>query len=252
MDGGSLGSLGFISFILTSLTRIDKSIKKNMAHVSIALKIALGFLMVVSIIELGFVTATVAWLHSTASKGFQFRYQGSTHKLAGEPSNFLVDQGHTSNGAAGTAFVLIGLGGIVALWIQGRTYYRSGSRSRYLYYIWLALQIPALLLTAGALAYVFYVTTARNGQTIDMSLAAKLNGSPYSLQSWTPQNWFGAVLQLDLINQRSDIEIHLYIMKGWQYNLVPFLFIQLVETIFAFMDYFAWKREGKMTGHSRV
>lgn len=223
-----------------------------MAFISIALRSAIGLLMAVSIIELGFVTATVAWLHSTASHGFQFGYQGSTHKLAGIPTNFLVDQGHTSNGAAGTAFVLIGLGGIAALSIRSRISHRSGSWGRYFYYLWLAIQIPALFLTLGALGYVFNVTRARDGQTIDVPLAASLNGSSYSLGSWTPQNWFEAVLKLALVDGRSDIESHLYIMKGWQYNLIPFCVIQFLETILAFLDYSTWRREVKIIRHSRV
>ncbi|KAH6646684.1 hypothetical protein BKA67DRAFT_663085 [Truncatella angustata] len=215
-----------------------------MAPVSWWLKVALGLLMVVSIIELGFVTATVGWLHSTASKGFRFRSNTSTYQLAGIPSAFLVDQGHTSNGAAGTAFVLIGLGGIVALWIRSRIDYHSSNPARFIYYLWLALNVPALLLTAGALGYVFYVTNARRGQTIDVALAAKLDGSPYTLGSWTPQNWFAAVLQLDLVGGRDDISSHLQIMTGWQYNLIPFLVVQLVETVLAFMDFVRWRNSG--------
>ncbi|KAI1849570.1 hypothetical protein JX265_013576 [Neoarthrinium moseri] len=224
-----------------------------MALISIALKVALGLLMVISIIELGLVSSTVGWLHQTASKGFIFRYGGSTHQLGGTPSDFLVNQGHTSNGAAGTAFVLIGIGGVITLWVRGNTNYRTKSFSIYVYYLWLAFQIPALLLTTSALGYVFYVTNAREGQTIDVPLAVNLHGSPYPVGSWTPQNWFAAVLRLDLVDGRNDILTQLYIMRGWQYNLIPFFLTQLLETALAFLDFSKWRRAGgKMSGHSQV
>ncbi|KAM0815752.1 hypothetical protein AB5N19_01551 [Seiridium cardinale] len=241
-------------FFFYNLIRSDSTFQPvKMALVSLAHKISLGLLMIVSIIELGFVTGTVGWLHDTASKGFEFNYNGSTHKLAGTPSNFLVDQGHTSNGAAGTAFVIIGLGGIVALWVRNGGSHKSRTCGRNFYYLWLAFQIPAFLLTTGALGYVFNVTNARNGQTIDAPLAASLNGTPYTADSWTPQNWFAAVLQLDLVYGRDDISSHLQIMRGWQYNLIPFFLVQLAETILSFLDYSRWRRSGsKLTLHSQI
>ncbi|KAF3003257.1 hypothetical protein E8E14_002360 [Neopestalotiopsis sp. 37M] len=223
-----------------------------MALVSHLLKLAVALLMIVSIIELSFVSATVGWLHRTASKGFDFVYDGSTHHLAGTPQNFLVDQGHTSNGTAGTAFILIGLGGIIALWIRSRNPHQKRSCAIYFYYLWLALQIPALLLTIGALGYVFNVTNAREGQTIDQPLAANLGaGHEYPEGSWTPQNWFNAVSQLDLVSGRSDVLSHLHIMRGWQYNLIPFFLIQLAETILAFLDFNRWRRSGRNTQWDR-
>jgi hypothetical protein len=208
--------------------------------ISLALKVAIGLLMTVSAIELGFVTATVAWLQRTASKGFQFQHDGSSHQLAGIPLNFLVDQGHTSNGAAGTALVLIGFGGAIALYIRNSNNHQSRNWGQCIYYLWLALNIPALLLTTGALGYVFSVTNARYGQTIDPVLAANLDGNAYPLDSWTPQNWFAAVLGLDRVTARDDIESHLRIMHGWQYNLIPFFCLHLLETVLAFMEYRCW------------
>lgn len=224
-----------------------------MTKLSLPLKGAIGLLMVVSIIELAFVSSMVGWLHLTASHGFSFSANGSTHPLAGEPANFLVDQGHTSNGAAGTGFIIIGLGGFLALWIRGRSHARERNSSLAIYYLWLALQVPALLLTIGALAYVFAVTTARQGQTIDVALAVSLDGKAYTMNSWTPQNWFAAVLQLDLVGGvRDDIQTHLRLMRGWQYNLIPFVVIQLVETVLAFLDFSQWRKDGYMKGRSHV
>ncbi|ORY67443.1 uncharacterized protein BCR38DRAFT_427065 [Pseudomassariella vexata] len=215
-----------------------------MAETSLALKIAISLLMVDSLIELSFVSSMVGWVHRTASKGFEFNYNGATYPLAGTPSNFLVDQGHTSNGAAGTAFVLIGLGGILSLRLRSRSNSRSKSGSNIPYYLWIALNIPALLLTLGALAFTFAVTNAHRGQIIDVELASRLDGSPYPENTWTPQNWFPAVLQLDLVAGRSDIESILHLMRGWQYNLIPFSIIQLAETVLAVADLMSWRKGG--------
>lgn len=209
---------------------------------SLALKLAIAALMVASIIELSFISATVGWLHKTASGTFTILLDGSSFELRGEPAKLLTDQGHTSNGAAGTAFVLIGLGGIIALWLRG--YRRFGVA---VYHLWLAVNIPAVLLTLGALVYVFVVTRAHEGQDIDVAVASSstLRGIKYPLDTWTPQNWFAAVLRLDVADAgvRDDIRSHYKIMLGWQYNLIPMFVIQLAETSLAVVDYLSWRKE---------
>ncbi|KAI6084010.1 hypothetical protein F4821DRAFT_243605 [Hypoxylon rubiginosum] len=223
-----------------------------MSRLSLALKLAIGLLMVESIIELSFVSSMVAWLHRRASKGFTFNYDGSTYLLAGEPLNLMVDQGHTSNGAAGTAFVLIGLGGILGLLLRSWSRNKSGGAAtfaRSIYYLWVSVNIPAFLLTTGALAYVFAVTNAHEGQTIDVALAAGLDGRKYPLDNWTPQNWFSAVLGLDLVDARGDIQSHLSVMRGWQYNLIPLFLVQLCETILALWEFFDGRRQRKAMTH---
>lgn len=211
---------------------------------SLALKLALVTLMIDSILELSFVTATVGWLHNTASGTFAVRFGSSTFELRGEPANLLTDQGHTSNGAAGTAFVLVGLGGIIALWLRGGRY-RASRLGVFMYYLWVAINLLAVLLTLAALAYVFSVTRAHDGQDIDVSLASTLHGRKYPLDTWTPQNWFAAVLRLDVANGGvlRDIRSHYRIMLGWQYNLIPMFVIQLGTTVLAVVDCLRWRKE---------
>ncbi|KAI0113429.1 hypothetical protein F4814DRAFT_346622 [Daldinia grandis] len=217
-----------------------------MSGLPLALKVSIGLLIADSVIELAFVSSMVSWLHRTASKGFLFNYGGSTYPLAGTPDHIMTDQGHTSNGAAGTAFVLIGVGGMVALllrsWSQNKNG-RSRTFAQSIYYLWVSLNIPALLVTTGALAYVFAVTKAHEEQSIDVPLATTLNGSNYPLEFWTPQNWFSAVLQLDLVDARDDIESHARVMRGWQYNLIPMFILQLSVTILAVWEFFGWRRQ---------
>ncbi|KAH8907642.1 hypothetical protein BR93DRAFT_926665 [Coniochaeta sp. PMI_546] len=215
--------------------------------ISIALKAAIGVLMVDSIIELAFISSMVAWLHRTASGSFPVIAQnGSTFDLRGEPLHLLVDQGHTSNGAAGTAFVLIGIGGIISLWLRNR----AGKFGHGLYYFWVVCNILALMLTIGALGYVFSITNKHRGQVIDLGLAERLKGTKYPLNEWTPQNWFSAFLDLDIADDsvRSDITSHYRVMRGWQYNLIPLFLVQLVETILAVMDCLRWRKEVQYAG----
>ncbi|KAH7329646.1 hypothetical protein B0I35DRAFT_474222 [Stachybotrys elegans] len=198
------------------------------------LYISLGLLMVVSIIELSFVSSTVGFLHGTASGNFQFLWNNAAFYLNGKPKNFLLDQGHTSNAASGTAFILVGCGGIVALWITSKS---KPSRFGLLYYYtWVLINILSLCLTLGALIYVFVVTNNHNGQRIDQAMAARLDGDPYDLDTWTPQNWFSAVLKLDLLDDRGVISRNYHVMRGWQFNLIPFFIIQFFETGLALMD----------------
>ncbi|KAF5714115.1 hypothetical protein FGLOB1_3615 [Fusarium globosum] len=215
-----------------------------MAFVRPLLYVALGLLMVVSIIELSFISSMVGWLHGNASGTFSFEYRGTRHDLKGEPANLIVDQGHTSNGAAGTAFVLIGCGGILALILRNRQ--NPGKFSRFLYKMWLVVNVLSLLLILTALIYTFVVTNNHNGQRINPGVAAGLDGDEkYPLQSWTPQNWFSAFLKLDLTNsnERNDIEHHLRLMRGWQYNLIPFFIIHLAETGLALWDAMLRRKE---------
>jgi len=213
-----------------------------MALTSLLLKIFIGLLMIVSIIELSLISATVGFLSKRAKGTFNIVADGSTFPISGEPANLIVDQGHTSNGASGTAFVIIGCCGILALWLRNRPGYytksAAGLLSRGWYRLWLGLNIPALLLTLGALAFTFAVANAHDGQRIDLTVAKELDGKAYSSEKWTPQNWFDALMKLDLAsqNERSDIQRVYKIARGWQYNLIPFFLVQLVQTVLALME----------------
>lgn len=199
------------------------------------LPLILGVLMVLAVLELAFITSMVGWLHGTAKGTFAVRYNGKTFDMAGEPKGLLVDQGHTSNAAAGTALVIVGIGGLLSLWLRSFARTRSTLLATIVSHTWLVLNVESLLLLTGALIYTFAVTNEHKGQTIDVALASTLDGDNYPIHSWTPQNWFSAVLDLDLADdaQRDDISKWLRIMQGWQYNLIPLFIVHLGETVFA-------------------
>lgn len=100
----------------------------------IILKLAIGLLMLDALLEMALISSMVAWLHRRAGRSFEIDYNGSSFSLHGKPFGLLVDQGHTSNGAAGTAFVLVGLGGILVMALRNRSDSRTG---RALYNLWL-------------------------------------------------------------------------------------------------------------------
>ncbi|KAI2628188.1 hypothetical protein GGS21DRAFT_246328 [Xylaria nigripes] len=213
---------------------------------SIALGVFMLLLTIDSIIQMSFASSIVAWLNNTVRRRFfRFRVDESKYHLSGLPRRFILGQVYTSNGAAGTAIVVV-VGGILALWLRKRAQHRTGklaSSSRFFYYCWLSFNLPALLLTSVALGYVVAITKAQAGQTIDVPLAKQLNGSTYTQGIWTPQSWLFAVLGLDLLRDREQIQHHLSVIQWWQYNLILMFILHVGETLLAFRDYSRWVRK---------
>jgi len=77
-------------------------------------------LMADGLIEVGFVGSMVGFLHARAGKFFTIDAPGGAFDLHGKPKGLLVNQGHTSNGAAGTAVVLVGFLGLLTIWLEKR------------------------------------------------------------------------------------------------------------------------------------
>ena len=72
-----------------------------------------------AIISLAFISSMVRFLHTRGKGPFEVADpNGGTFLLWGEPAHLLVDQGHTTNAAAGTAVVLVGIGGAFALYME--------------------------------------------------------------------------------------------------------------------------------------
>lgn len=224
-----------------------------MASQSFPLYIAIALLMLDSIIELSFISSMVAWLHRRAGGSFEIAYNNSSFPLHGKPLNLLVDQGHTSNGAAGTAFVLIGLGGILILSARSRPSLWKHGFIKALYHFWLVMTLLSALLSLAALVFTFVLTNAHDGQTIDVARGSRLdnhdypNYVAYRWDKWTPENWFAAVLKLDLVSDgdKDAISLRYAIMKGWRWNLIPMFIIGLVVSILAFRDAFTRRRRAE-------
>lgn len=217
-----------------------------MASPSFMLYIAIGLLMVDSIIELSFISYMVSWLHRRAGRSFEIEHNGTSFSLHGKPLGLLVNQGHTSNGAAGTAFVLIGLGGILVLWMRSRPNLRQKGFTKFLYHFWLVMTVLSALLTLAALLYTWILNGKYSGQEIDLAVASQLhnrpypNQVPYPLEKWTPENWFDAILNTRLVleSDRNAISGITALIRGWRINLIPMFVIGVIVAALAFSDAF--------------
>ena len=227
-----------------------------MALPKLLLPTSLALLMLSAIIELSLISSTVSWLHRRAGSYFLINDTDPTlhsdpdnsnpFSLHGKPEFLLANQGHTSNGAAGTAFVLVGLGGILVLTLRHRLQkqVRRSAAVNGLYYAWITTILLSTLLTFSALIYTFVLTHAHTAQSINITYAANLhnqpypNQVPYDLLAWTPENWFSAVLALDLVSasDRTDIRRHLMVMRGWRWNLIPLFLLGLLLCVVAVLD----------------
>ncbi|ETN47016.1 uncharacterized protein HMPREF1541_01206 [Cyphellophora europaea CBS 101466] len=226
-----------------------------------SLLIAIPILMIVSIIELSFISAMVGFLHGRANGFFVVDSPGSnsnsgpdTFELWAKPSVLLEDQGHTSNGAAGTGFILIGIGGLLMIWWERRRMRETtDTRPGPLFTTWLILSFLGTLLTLAALIYTFVLTQNHTGQTIDLAIAAANPApSPYPDDEWTPENWYQAVLDQVPLRDDSDrrkIRQQLRIQRGWRWNLVPFF---IVFTVVTCLGAWEWLRLRRNRGASVV
>jgi hypothetical protein len=86
----------------------------------LSLYITLPILVADGIIEMAMLSTMVAFLNGRASYAFGVTYPEGDFLLKGHPAGLQADQGHTSNGAAGTAVVGIGFGGLLAILLQRR------------------------------------------------------------------------------------------------------------------------------------
>jgi hypothetical protein len=96
------------------------------------LGVALVVLMIDSAIELALISSMVGYLHRSGANRYPFDLDDGTSALINaKPVGLLVNEGHTSNGAAGTALVLVCFGGFLVLFMQRRREQRVSLISRY-------------------------------------------------------------------------------------------------------------------------
>jgi len=188
----------------------------------------MGVLMADAVIEVGFVGSMVGFLHARAGKFFTIDAPDGSFDLHGKPKGLLVDQGHTSNGAAGTALILVGVLGLLVISYDKRRARRAQATSHSGFFIfWVIMSVLSAMLTLAAIIYTFVLTAQTDDQSINLTVAAA-NPEPgfYPLDNWTPENWFIAVLDLPLAHDsdRRTIRNNLRLMRGWRWNLIP-LFI---------------------------
>ncbi|KAK3680716.1 hypothetical protein B0T22DRAFT_531475 [Podospora appendiculata] len=158
--------------------------------------------------------------------------------LRGEPANLFVNQGHTTNGAGGTALIIIGFGGVLALFLENRSetegqfpIMETSGKSSPVFFVWALFTVLSWLLALTALIYTFVVTAQTANQAIDIGLAQRTSPTKYDDgRNWTPENWYLAVLDLPLVNgdDRDVIARNVRLMRGWRFNIIPLFVLGFV------------------------
>lgn len=115
--------------------------------------------------------------------------------------------------------------------------------------LWTVLTVLSFLLTLAALAYTNAITNHTSGQSIDISQLQDSSASakPYPVDTWTPQTWYGAVLELPFVHEgdKSDIRHHLRIMEGWRWNLIPLFLLELAIVPLVVLEFMKTRREDR-------
>ncbi|KAI0438342.1 hypothetical protein F4803DRAFT_555134 [Xylaria telfairii] len=222
------------------------------AATSVALKTFIVLMMIDAIIEASLVCSSIGWLNDVArGRVLRFVTYGSKYRLPALPRHLIRDPLHTSNGAAGTAFAFVGLGGLAVLTLRDWAQYRTGTGPkccRIFYYLWVSANTPALFFTGATMVYVLVLSNTRAGQKIHVQKAVNLHGRPYDLDDWPPDVWFSAVLDLKLTQDRGEIAKQLGVMRAWIYNLPLMFLFQSTVTVLGYMDYNRWTIKPRAPG----
>ena len=107
-----------------------------------------------------------------------------------------------------------------------------------IYLTWTIFTLISALLTLAALIYTFVVTHQTNNQSINLATAAANNDLPYPLDSWTPENWYKAVLKLSFVDpsEKNSIRTNVHLMEGWRWNLIPLFLLGVAVCALAFLN----------------
>lgn len=206
--------------------------------------VALFLLYIDAAISLSLVSSMVAFLHGRGGQPFEVqRGLNGSFNLPGEPAHLLTDHGHTTNGAGGTGVVLVWFGGVLALWLEHRSRAKHGKSSPF-YYLWVLITILSWFLTLTALIYTFVLTNTHSHQIINLGVAERNSPKSYPRDSWAPENWYTQVNNLPLVHG-GDHEIlkkKLRLMRGWRYNLIPFMILGFVLMVLVIVELLRFRK----------
>lgn len=109
----------FSAFIIFQTSSLFYAIRLPIMGL-LPLAIALIVLMLDSAVELALISSMVGYLHRSGANKYPFHSGDGTATIQAKPKGLMLNQGHASNGAAGTALVAVSLGGFVVLLLQRR------------------------------------------------------------------------------------------------------------------------------------
>lgn len=216
-----------------------------------------AILCALSIALFGLLSSMVAWLldqkHNVHS--YRVNWPGNPVQLNVEPKNLWADQGHESNGLGVYGFFL-GVFGMVTAWRMskagqvwqmdrshlsehGTDDYQQARKSVNALAILLLL---GTMFSLSAFIFAFVVTYQTSGRHIREPVALNSVGINYSYQTWTPETWFKAVLELPLADGAKHAEIKSQVrgMVAWRWILLPLFLMYMVALYIAAV---AWLRQ---------
>ncbi|KAK4455524.1 hypothetical protein QBC34DRAFT_69667 [Podospora aff. communis PSN243] len=215
--------------------------------------IVLGLYVADAIISLAFLSTMVAFLHTAGAGPFNVDFPaGQTFRMAGEPLKLLTNHGHTTNGAGGTAVVIVGFGGLIALIMEHKSRKKYGKSSA-AFLPWVIFVVLSWLLVLTALIYTYVLQSRTGKQVIDLTdLSQNPYPAKYPLDSWTPENWYKEVLNLPLADDKDRVIIAyvLRIMRGWKYNLIAFFLVGFVLSCLAVAELLRSRKQGAKYGRT--
>jgi hypothetical protein len=98
------------------------------------------------------------------------------------------------------------------------------------------------MFSLSAFIFVFVVTYQTTGQHIREPIALNSVGTNYPYQTWTPETWFQAVLDLPLADgaQHAQIKSRVSSMVAWRWMLLPLLFVYMTAL---YVTVVTWSRQ---------
>ncbi|KAL1969197.1 hypothetical protein VTN77DRAFT_451 [Rasamsonia byssochlamydoides] len=197
---------------------------------ALSLAIPYSILFIFAGVQLGLISDTVGFLHIQKTEVRTYPIvessgDATTFLLNALPANLIVDHGHTTNAAAGWGVVL-SLAGLLGVWFLFQP--RFSSRLRFKLLLAMTICLTSLtLLTLAAFIYTFIVTYQTRNQTISLPVAIGQSPLPYQLNSWTPETWYRAVLQLSIADKSvaDTLRFHYHEMAAWRWWILPYLLV---------------------------
>ncbi len=218
---------------------------------SILLKVALAFVWIDGLLEMGLCESCLWWIQGGASGPYEIKNPaGGTFLLNSEPEHLLLAPTQAAAAAGGLAWTVTGLGGMLALALHGSRYHDRPWASAWWRY-WPYINIPFTLYTLAVVILVNTFIDMHSGQMIDLAVASKLGPNVnYPPDSWPLPTFYTAVLDLMLVQDTPDeqataktILAHRNTMLAWRWNLVPLVVIQAVVCALALLQRQEWVQQ---------
>ncbi|CRG86578.1 hypothetical protein PISL3812_03588 [Talaromyces islandicus] len=182
-------------------------------------------LLIFATIQLALVSRMVAFLQIQKTQVKTYQALGSDSlgfKIHVLPEKLSLNQGHTTNGAAGYGLVLS-----IALLVITFSFRNDRNHKRKLLMMTILLVLLVLFILS-AFIYVFAVTYLTSENRINTRYAQSMDGAPYPIDNWTPETWYKALLLLPIENV--DLTGAYQEMVAWRWWIFPYLMVSILAS----------------------